>query len=313
MNNLKSEDPILSICIPTHNRAEYLDEVLGSITSQTIFIKSYCVQIVISDNASTDHTADVCKKYITKHKDKIVYTLNDNDLGPENIKIVLSKASGKYLKLNNDTFVHKNGSLDFMVENIKNTDLNNKVLIFNFGNKKGDYLLESLDEFVKVVDYYITWIAIFGISRNHFTANERYFTSGLLPHVPVLLETVKSCKVQIVCADDYFSTIDPIKKGGYDVIDVFLVEFSNILRKYLGLNGITKKTFDKLFENTIFKYILPNLINQLKGYNNHKFIYGNRFRLLLFIFPKAKLMYRYILLEFQIISYRLCLIKNIRF
>ena len=52
---------LLSICIPTYNRCSYLKKTLESIVSQKIFETTDLVEIVISDNCSSDGTADVCK------------------------------------------------------------------------------------------------------------------------------------------------------------------------------------------------------------------------------------------------------------
>ena len=53
---------ILSICIPTYNRADCLDDCLKSLEIATRKCRDR-VQIVISDNASTDHTPDVVKRW----------------------------------------------------------------------------------------------------------------------------------------------------------------------------------------------------------------------------------------------------------
>ena len=52
---------LLSICIPTYNRADILDEGLSLLTSQ---IKKYPVKILVLDNASTDNTKLVCERYL---------------------------------------------------------------------------------------------------------------------------------------------------------------------------------------------------------------------------------------------------------
>lgn len=54
--------PLLSLCIPTFNRAELLDVCLASILPQTCRW-SECVEVVISDNASTDQTAAMLDKW----------------------------------------------------------------------------------------------------------------------------------------------------------------------------------------------------------------------------------------------------------
>jgi len=57
-----SEKPLLSICIPTYNRAEYLAKSLDTLVCLPEFNSSE-VEVVISDNASTDNTQEVAKKY----------------------------------------------------------------------------------------------------------------------------------------------------------------------------------------------------------------------------------------------------------
>ncbi len=51
---------LLSICIATYNRAEYIGETLESIIPQV----TDEVEIVIVDGASTDNTSSVVKHYI---------------------------------------------------------------------------------------------------------------------------------------------------------------------------------------------------------------------------------------------------------
>ena len=58
--------PLLSICIPTYNRAEILDKSLESITKQDIFQKTDEVEIIVSDNCSQDNTHNIVHKYIEK-------------------------------------------------------------------------------------------------------------------------------------------------------------------------------------------------------------------------------------------------------
>ena len=63
-NNIK---PLLSICVPTYNREIYLQECLDSIISQDSFDED-TIEIIISDNASTDGTQSLIKKYQEKYR-----------------------------------------------------------------------------------------------------------------------------------------------------------------------------------------------------------------------------------------------------
>lgn len=54
--------PLLSLCVPTYNRAELLDVCLSSLLPQTA-PWSELVEVVVSDNASTDATSQVLEKW----------------------------------------------------------------------------------------------------------------------------------------------------------------------------------------------------------------------------------------------------------
>ena len=106
---------LLSICIPTYNRADILNNTLNSIISDIDF--DYRIEIIISDNASTDHTYEICKKF-TKTYSNIHYYKNNENIFDKNFTKVLSYGSGLYLKLLNDSIVLKKGTLSFFLKKI---------------------------------------------------------------------------------------------------------------------------------------------------------------------------------------------------
>ncbi len=84
-----SQQPKVSICIPTYNRKDFLVKTLDSILEQTY--KNY--EIVIVDDGSTDGTADMIKKLnfpVTYHRQE-----NRGDAAARNKLIELAK--GKYV------------------------------------------------------------------------------------------------------------------------------------------------------------------------------------------------------------------------
>ena len=54
---------LLSVCIPTYNRAKNLENCLNSIKIASQKIHPSFVEICISDNASTDETSRVVEKF----------------------------------------------------------------------------------------------------------------------------------------------------------------------------------------------------------------------------------------------------------
>jgi abequosyltransferase len=84
--------PRLSFCIPTHNRARFLEATLRSIVEQA----SNEVEIVISDNASTDETQTVVDSFRKSHP-AIVYFRHEQNVGADrNYLKAVELASGDY-------------------------------------------------------------------------------------------------------------------------------------------------------------------------------------------------------------------------
>lgn len=108
--------PILSICIPTYNRADYLRDALLSIFVQLTPELSHMVEVVVADNASADHTEQVAKEFTGKI-DRFVYVKNPDNVGFDgNINIVVRAASGRYCWYLGDDDAIVNGALAHMVE-----------------------------------------------------------------------------------------------------------------------------------------------------------------------------------------------------
>ena len=75
-SNVESS-PLVSIGVPVFNEEQYLDATLRSLVSQTYDR----LEIIISDNFSTDKTAEICQKYQADSA-KIIYNKMDENRGP---------------------------------------------------------------------------------------------------------------------------------------------------------------------------------------------------------------------------------------
>lgn len=163
MNN---EKPLLSICIPTYNRSHYLKNSIEAIVIQDEFLNG-SVEIVISDNASTDDTEAVVKPYLEKY-DNIYYFRNAENVRDNNFPIVLSKAHGQLRKLCNDTLVFKPDALRKICSIIKEYDNSRPFIFFANGSAKSNKTIYTTDfkDYVKEVSYWMTSIACFSIWDN---------------------------------------------------------------------------------------------------------------------------------------------------
>lgn len=88
--------PRVSIGVPVYNGENYLTETLDSILAQTFTD----FELIISDNASTDRTEAICRKYAAQDH-RIRYLRSASNLGAaRNYNRVFELARGEYFKWN---------------------------------------------------------------------------------------------------------------------------------------------------------------------------------------------------------------------
>ncbi len=138
--NFKNENtnPLVSIGMPIFNGLSKnhkfntdIRKALNSILNQTY--KN--LEIIISDNCSTDDTVNVINEIIKNDK-RVKFFRQNKSLGPaENFSFVLSKANGKYFKWNcHDDFISDN----FIEENLNFLEIN-KNFVFSSSSTCYDF------------------------------------------------------------------------------------------------------------------------------------------------------------------------------
>ncbi|MFW6224678.1 MAG: glycosyltransferase [Bacteroidota bacterium] len=91
MNN----NPLLSICTLTYNHENFIAKTLDGFLSQET---NFEFEIVIGEDASTDNTREIIKKYHSQFPDKIIILENEYNLGMvKNWVNALDGCEGKYI------------------------------------------------------------------------------------------------------------------------------------------------------------------------------------------------------------------------
>ena len=250
----------LSICIPTYNRAEYLDRTISSIVTQTVFFQTGEVEIVISDNCSTDNTTEIVNKYIVQYGDKIKYYRNDTNIAEANVEAVLKLGNGIFLKLNNDTLNHLNNSLILILDFVKQNIKSKPELFFSNGLIKSNNELNhvSISSFISTTSFYSTWIACFGIWKQDINQIENFNTiisEKLI--IYVLFDLIKKKKRIVFENSNIFKTDSPANKGGYNFYEVFAVNYINILKYYNNERQISDKVLFFEKAKLMIKFLIP--------------------------------------------------------
>lgn len=107
--------PKLSICIPTYNRANCLRETIESIITQA----TEEVEIVISDNASSDNTEEVVEQYRRIYPTISYYRHPENVGADRNYLKVVELATGEYCWLFGSDDIMKEHAITKMLSEIK--------------------------------------------------------------------------------------------------------------------------------------------------------------------------------------------------
>lgn len=90
----RARTPLVTVGLPVFNSSRYLRQSLESLLGQTFsdFV------LLISDNASTDSTRDICSEYAA-HDSRIRYHRNDRNIGnPRNFNRIARLTATPYLK-----------------------------------------------------------------------------------------------------------------------------------------------------------------------------------------------------------------------
>ncbi|MCR4346776.1 MAG: glycosyltransferase family 2 protein [Sulfuricaulis sp.] len=92
MNEEVPSPPLVSIGIPVYNEDRFLEESLQSLLSQDY----RNLEIIISDNASTDKTEAICRKYCNRDHRIRYHRFESNQGATANFRKVVELAQGRY-------------------------------------------------------------------------------------------------------------------------------------------------------------------------------------------------------------------------
>lgn len=109
----------LSIVIPTYNRAGFIDR---SLEVHVPLAREYGIEIFISDNCSSDNTAEIVRKWMDVYP-FLYYSCNESDVGAEgNFEIALNLPKTDYIWLFGDTYRVPDNGFGYMLNLTESRD-----------------------------------------------------------------------------------------------------------------------------------------------------------------------------------------------
>jgi len=114
-------NPLITIAVPTWNRAAILDKALSALLPQIATNKDK-IEVVISDNASPDNTNEVIESYISKFSSLniIHYRQTENTGYYGNFKTCRELSNGDYFWLLSDNDYVANGLINYLLDILLN-------------------------------------------------------------------------------------------------------------------------------------------------------------------------------------------------
>lgn len=259
---------LLTIVIPTYNRANLLVKCINSIYTQIENLTD--IDFIILDNCSTDNTKKIVSEYI---KDKnIIYIKNEKNIGPDlNFLKALQISNSKYIHIiSDDDYMMKN-SFNYEYSFLKNnTDLDlayTNLIHFNDKNLDNYYnklfnleksiVLTSKSEFMNYVKNDITFLSGIIFNKLNFLKikdPEKYNNTNWLQSY-VAFDTMCSTNVKLgLISTPIIAVHDSLEPVTYNYYSVF-GKNQKLLYKHAYQNcGFKKKVLIKLYKSRLKQF-----------------------------------------------------------
>ncbi|MBO4632165.1 MAG: glycosyltransferase [Lentisphaeria bacterium] len=262
---------LCSICIPTFNRAEYLRETLSRITAARSFQEKK-IEIIISDNASTDHTESVCRDFERNYPDRIRYFRLKDAIDPHfNFQNALNHGSGKFLKLNTDYIAFAKGQMDKFMELLERfQDEADLIMPACCPKRKEEFVrIKTSDALLRHVSFRITSINMFCIKSQTYRSLDNPFRAWktFFPHVDIWFRLLDDGKNAVILNHIGLLVQRIVYRKERNQAELFAHHYTALLHTFVKRGKIQEKTFQQEKMLVLFQYIIPFHFDFFHQYN----------------------------------------------
>ncbi|MGH4138613.1 glycosyltransferase [Clostridium sp.] len=262
----RKNNPLISICIPTFNRATQLEKCLNSIYSQ--IGNDSLFEVFVSNNNSTDNSEDVINKFF-KLYDNLTYNKNEINTGPDkNIALTIEKSKGRYFILHGDDDYFKENTI-YPLMDVINKNVESSLLFINVLSNKNDVIkYNGINEFLQATSISSSFISSVIIKRETFNKiddpfkfidtkfNQIYLQYMILLNNPTFTLINRSIF--------YYEGTNP---SGYNFGKIFIKNYLDILY-YFAAYGLNEEIINRdklqILQTTLlpwYKRIMKNKID----------------------------------------------------
>lgn len=246
---------VLSICIATYNRAEYIGETLDSIIPQL----TEEVELLIVDGASTDNTETIMNNYVQKCCQIRYVRLQSKGGVDQDFDKTVGLSQGKMCWLFTDDDILKAGSITTILNEVKknysliiiNSEVRNKDLskiltrsLIELRENK-IFLENELDLMFQCTMPYLSFIGGVVINRNLWLERERaqYYGTEFI-HVGVIFQAPLALRA-LVIADPLIIIRLGNAQWSSRAFEIWMVKWPVLISSFVNISAKSKEKYIK--------------------------------------------------------------------
>lgn len=254
--------PLITIAIPTFNRASLLHRLLGQLGSQ--INSDVRVELIISDNASTDTTSSVVKEFQDQGM-PVRYLRNSTNIGADrNILQCFDAALGEYVWIFSDDDLMAPGTVHRLLDTLS-TDTYDLVFVtpyFFHGEYRQhksftptpDVTLTRARDFARRVHVLLTFVSGLVVNKQRVSETphkpyESLYGTSLAQLGPVFT-ALNGHRKSLVIRDPLIAATANTRVG-YALYEVFGTNLNKIAQDWLDDDGVR----DELFRGTLQRFL----------------------------------------------------------
>ena len=228
--------PLLTIGIPTYNRLKYLKKSLSAVLEAVG--NNPDVEILVSDNDSTDKTAEFVSGLQRRYSNLIYHKNHENIGGNLNFLKIYGLAHGKFVLAVGDDDNLQADAVKKLLEIIETDEKSSIILLRNIGGEFKTFNGSGTVEYMRIVSFWTTFISgiVFRKSAFESIPNPELCDSTNLNQVYFQLSVLKTHPHFCILFGKIFrDDSGQHKPYGYNFSKVFIKEYLDIIEQYAGL------------------------------------------------------------------------------
>lgn len=305
--------PVLSLTIPTYNRAPFLAELLECLLPQFAALAPGEAELIVSDNCSTDDTPAVVASFAARGL-PCRCVRNATNLGADgNFAQCLNLARGQYVWVMGDDDLLLPGALPALVSLLRDRDVDLVYLssvafsgaldlaAVNTKDKLGRYaeIVTDGEYFLEKVNALLGLISVMMVNKNRLMAVEHPSIESLndtnLMQVGWLFPLVHR-KMQVLYVWERTLAYRSFNSGGWGVCEVFGIRLQRIAQSYFP----QEPKLASALMNGVLRYWMCDAIVGLRSGHHERMneenfaadirhVFSGNWRFWVFVWPVAEL------------------------